>query len=94
MAEDISDVPNAILKVASILLIGVIFLSGLNSGLGSQMIDSQTLTLTSQPADGETVTIGSSIFEFDTGDGTVSGHIPVIIGSTVLETIGNLRGAM
>lgn len=86
--------PTNIVRVAAIFLIGVIVLSGIDTGLSTQMVDSTTLSLTAQPSDSDTVTIGGDIFEFDIGDGVISGHIPVLIGSTILETINNLSEAM
>jgi predicted nucleotidyltransferase len=73
-------------------LLGVIFLSGLNDGVHSQIVDSITFTFIGQPADGDTVTISGHVFEFD-NDGNTN-YIPVIIGDTIADTISNFNTAV
>jgi hypothetical protein len=92
-----TDGPSTIVRFAGILLIGIIILSGLDNGVHSQMIESTqmiesiTFTFDGQPSNGDTVTISGHVFEFDSGDGVISGHIPVTIGGTITRTVENLK---
>lgn len=58
----------------------------------------QTVLLTAQPSDGDTVTLNngttSSTFEFDDGGGVIPGNIAVLIGANVVETNTNLVDAI
>lgn len=55
-----------------------------------------TLTFTDAASDGETVTIGKNIYEFDTGDGVAEGNIAVDIsgGATAPTVVTALVTAM
>jgi hypothetical protein len=79
-------------KVALVMAIGVIILSGLSAGNNSH--DSVNMTLTKIPSDGETISLNYHVFEFDSGDGVAAGNIPVQIANTVSETGLNLRSAI
>jgi len=94
MNDEISSGPSSIVKVAAVLLLGVIFLSGLSDGVHSQMVDSITFTFNGQPTDGDTVTISGHVFEFDDDGSVIAGHNVVLIGSTVSDTISNFNTAV
>lgn len=49
-----------------------------------------TLAISGNVSDGETVTIGSDVYEFDNDDATTGDNIPVEIGSNLTLTAGNL----
>lgn len=74
-------------------MIGVIILSGLDSGVHTSMVGSSTIQFIGQPIDGDIITIHGYVFEFDDDGSVSSGHIPVTIGATVTDTIANFRAA-
>lgn len=81
-------------KAAMVLIVGVILLSGFVGGIANNNPKSATITLTEIPTDGNTITLGGHIFEFDS-DGSVSpGHVSVTIGNTLYDTCANLRAAI
>jgi hypothetical protein len=85
----------SIVRVAMLFLIGIIVLSGIDNGVDhGDYIESITLTMTMNPADGDTVTIDNNIFEFDIGDGVTVGNIPVTIDAYLVNTVLNLKNAM
>lgn len=49
-----------------------------------------TIQYTGQPADGDTITIGTGVYEFDNNAVTTPGNLPVAIGADDDETFGNL----
>jgi hypothetical protein len=51
---------------------------------------SGTIQYADQPADGDTITIGVNVFEFDNDTVFVSGHNPVTIGATAEDTFQSL----
>jgi len=90
-AEAPGNVASTIIRVAAILVIGVVILSGV---VGSTSMDqgtaaTNTLTFSANPStDGATFTIGSDTYEFDTAaDGVVSGNIEVTVGATLADTL-------
>jgi hypothetical protein len=94
---DIIDNPTqGLIKSGAIFIIGLIILSGAigASAVGDSSSKSIQLSLTQIPIDGDTITLGNYIFEFDSGDGVIVGHITVAIGSTIDETGSNLRTAI
>lgn len=93
MEEEPANYSVGIVKVAAVFLIGILILSGIDSGVGVHS-NNAILSFDNQPADGDTITINGYILEFDSGDGVVSGHIPVTIGATLTETIANLGTAI
>lgn len=52
------------------------------------------IRITAQPADGNTITINGTIFEFDNNASVSGGNISVTIGATLVETIENLALAI
>ena len=92
--EGVEEHSIGIVKVAAVLQIGALILIGVDSGLGVHTTNGATITFDGQPADGDTVTLEGYIFEFDSGDGVVDGHIPVDIGATLTDTIANLGTAV
>lgn len=89
------DQTTSIIRVAMLFLIGIIVLSGIDNGVDhGSYIESITLTMTMNPADGDTVILDSNVFEFDIGDGVISGHIPIQIESTIVDTVLNLKSAI
>ena len=85
----------SIIKVAMLFLMGIIVLSGIDSGVDhGSYIESITLTMTMNPVDGDTVTIDNNIFEFDIGDGVTAGNIPIQIESTIVDTVLNMKNAI
>lgn len=49
-----------------------------------------TIQYTGQPADGDTLSIGTSVYEFDNNSVVAGGHLPVTIGATDDDTFANL----
>lgn len=84
----------SIIRVAVILIIGVSILAAVNSTTSSMASGGVTIHLTSNPLDGDTITLEDSVFEFDYGDGVAAGHIPVQIGDTAQGTANNLRSVL
>lgn len=94
MSFDISYAPSVV-RVAVLFLVGIIVLSGIDNGVDhGDHIDSITLTMTMNPVDGDTITLDDNIFEFDIGDGVISGHIPVQIDPSLVDTLLNLKNAI
>lgn len=91
--DDAPDTSMVIVKVCAMLLIGVVLLSGVG-GIAANTHDTATITLNGNPQDGDTVTLDSHVFEFDTGNGVSAGHIAVIIGNTLDVTMANLATAI
>jgi flagellar hook protein FlgE len=52
-----------------------------------------SLSFSGQPADGDTVTIGGTTYEFDSGGGVTAGNTAVTIGGTLATTLNNLKTA-
>jgi hypothetical protein len=53
-----------------------------------------SLTFGSNPVDGNTVTSGTLVFEFDNNDAVTPGNISVAIGDTAIDSCANLVAAM
>jgi flagellar hook protein FlgE len=67
-------------------------IAALNSS-GQPSFAQGQLSFTSQPADGDTVTIGGTTYEFDSNSSVGSGNTSVSIGSTLALSIANLATA-
>lgn len=52
------------------------------------------IKITSNPSDGDTVTINGTVFEFDSNASVTGGNISVTIGATYVDTITNLGNAI
>lgn len=91
MDEDISDNSGYIIRIAAILLIGIILLFNIDAGVNLLVDDSTTFTFSSNPVDGDTIAVNDNVFEFDFGDGVVENNIPVQIGDTMRDTADNLQ---
>jgi len=52
------------------------------------------VTFTAQPADGDTLTIGGTVYEFDSNASVAAGHTAVTIGGTLAATLANLDTAV
>jgi flagellar hook protein FlgE len=52
------------------------------------------VTFTAQPADGDTLTIGGTIYEFDSDASVTGGHTAVAIGGSLATTLANLDTAV
>jgi hypothetical protein len=78
------------LKVGVILIIGIIILAGVNDTASKLENGGLTIKLSENPQDGQTFQFDDTVYEFDSGNGVSSGHIPVIIGATVIDTSNNL----
>lgn len=72
----------------------------LGLGGGAARPATGTISLSANPADGNTVTVGDGIlvapivFEFDSNSTVAIGHVKVTIGATVAATIANLYSAI
>jgi len=92
--ESVEDHSIGIVKVAAVLLIGALILIGVDSGLGVHTTNGVTITFDGQPTDGDTIMFEGYILEFDDDASVSNGHIPVVIGATLTETIVNLGAAV
>jgi hypothetical protein len=92
--EENGDAASILLKACAVFLIGVLILSGIVSENVTGDTHSARISLTDNPVDGDIITINTIVFEFDSGDGVVAGHIPVSIGATLAETTENLNSAL
>ncbi|MGE5537890.1 MAG: flagellar hook protein FlgE [Gemmatimonas sp.] len=72
---------------------GAAMIAALNSS-GKPYFAQGQLEFTGQPADGDTVTIGSTTYEFDSNSSVTGGNTAVSIGTTLPLTIGNLATAV
>jgi flagellar hook protein FlgE len=52
------------------------------------------VTFTAQPADGDTLTVGGTTYEFDSGGGVGAGNTAVTIGGSLATTLANLDTAV
>lgn len=91
--DEAPDTAMVIVKLSALFILGVIIISNVG-GVASNSHDSATITLTANPLDGDIVTLDDHVFEFDTGDGVVAGHITVAIGTTLTDTMQNLATAV
>jgi flagellar hook protein FlgE len=71
---------------------GASMIVALNSS-GQPSFAQGQLSFTGQPADGDSVTIGGTTYEFDSNSAVTAGNTAVSIGSTLALTIGNLATA-
>jgi flagellar hook protein FlgE len=71
---------------------GSAMIAALNSS-GQALYSQGQLEFTGQPADGDTVVIGGTTYEFDSNSSVSGGHTSVAIGATLPLTIGNLATA-
>lgn len=53
-----------------------------------------SINISAQPADGDTITINTTTFEFDSNASVGSANISVTIGATLVDTINNLGAAI
>jgi hypothetical protein len=86
-----TNIPMTIIKVAMLLLIGVMILVGIDSGSATH---SSIITLSENPVDGETITVNGVVYEFDDGDGVASGNTAVQIAYTPALTSANLQRSL
>lgn len=93
MGFDIGYAPSVV-KVATLFLLGIVVLSGIDSGTNDSGIKSILITMTENPTDGELMQLDNNIFEFDIGDGVGTNHIPVDIAATLAITQSNLETAI
>jgi hypothetical protein len=86
------DITKTIIKFALVLLIGVVLLQAIDNTTNTS--SGKSLIFSSNPTDGQTISVDGAIYEFDSGDGVTSGHIPVNIGYTQRATLHNLAVAL
>lgn len=84
----------AIVGVAVAFLVGAMIMGNIDTGILQGSAGVAHLTFSEQPADGDVFQLDSHIFEYDTGDGVANGHIPVTIGTTIVDTKYNLIAAI
>lgn len=87
----------AFLLLTVVINIGISVLSGVDDGtqLNTDVYAAGSITFSGgQPADGDTVTIYNTVYEFDSNSDTSIGTIPVTIGATSTETASNLVTAI
>jgi hypothetical protein len=78
-----------------LLVIGVSMLSNVLQGSASKSeLNSYELNFSTNPSDGQTLTLDNIIYEFDSGNGVSSGHVLVPIATTLEATVDNLRNAI
>lgn len=85
---------SGLVKIAAIFLIGLMILGGFMTAVQNDNPKSVSVTLTQIPQNGETITLGSHVFEFTNGGQVASEHIPVEIGSTLVEAGTNFKNAV
>ena len=83
-----------IAKFCILLIIGIVILTGVTNSSTASSTSSVVMTFTQNPSDGQTITLDSHVFEFDSGDGVVAGHILVTIGANAIETSANFKAAV
>ena len=90
--DESSSMATTIMKFCILLMVCVIILINidLSAAPQAQADEHTSITLSDQPSDGDTLTIGNEVYEFDTGNGVITGHIAVLIGATKTETTNNL----
>jgi flagellar hook protein FlgE len=71
---------------------GSAMITALN-GSGQPLFAQGQLEFTGQPADGDTITIGGTTYEFDSNSSVSAGNTSVAIGTTLPLTISNLATA-
>jgi hypothetical protein len=85
---------STLVKAAAVFLLGLMILGGFAGAVQNDNPKSATITLTQIPSDGDTITLGAHIFEFSHDGAVTSGHIPVTIGATLIETKANFMTAV
>lgn len=83
---------NGFVKIAVLFAVGVVILGGLVAG--TQPSKSYTLSFTQNPSAGEYIQLNEKIFEFTNNGQVASGHIPVMIGTTLTDSVSNLESAI
>lgn len=77
-----------------ILVVGIVMFANVTAQSNSDQLNNYTLNMTANPNPMDTVTEDGFVYEF-TSNGTVStGHIPVMIGNSVVVTQNNLMYAI
>lgn len=66
----------------------------LTDSSGNPYAASGRIDFSGQPADGDTIIIGGTTYEFDSGGGVAAGHTAVAIGTSTDVTVGNLVTAI
>jgi len=66
----------------------------LNDSSGNPYAAAGRLDFSAQPADGDTIDIGGTTYEFDSGGGVAGGNTAVTIGTDLATTVGNLVTAV
>ena len=81
-----------IVKVAAMFLIGVLLITGIGTNISEN--SRVTLTLSDQPANGDTVQLDGHIYEFSDDANVGTGNIPIIIESSLNDTADNFAFAL
>jgi hypothetical protein len=94
LVEESTTGSGMLIKAAAIFIFGVIFLSGAVGAIQNSDPKTVTLTLTEIPSPGDTITLGAHVFEFVDSGAVQADHIPVQIGSTLIDTKANFEAAV
>ena len=86
------DFSNSFVKAALAFIVGIVILSGLVAG--TYHPESVTFSFTENPQAGDTITINSQTYEFTSTGSVASGHIPVMIGATLSDSVNNFETAL
>jgi hypothetical protein len=84
----------AIVGVAVAFLVGVLIVGNIDTGILQGSAGVAHITFLEQPADGDLFQLDTHIFEYDSNGSVAEGHIPVTIGTTVVDTKNNLLTAI
>lgn len=85
---------SSIVRIACLLILGVVVLNAVDQSAASDMTKSVTITLNGNPLDGDTLTLDNNVFEFNNTGTVAAGHIPVTIGGSLEDTRANLASAI
>jgi hypothetical protein len=89
------DMSSGFVKAAAVFLVGIMILGGfVFTAQTTEKLKTATITLTDLPRNGDIITLGNHVFEFDSGDGVQDDHIPVEIGDTLIQTKSNFVNAV
>jgi hypothetical protein len=89
-----NDIVTIIVRFCLLLIIGIVLLSAIAANNGATSNKQDTFSFSSQPHDGDTITLDNHVFEFDNNGSVEVGHILVTIGTTLDETKANFRAAI
>lgn len=93
-AVEPSNIAKSIVGVAVVFLVGVLIMGNIDTDILQGSAGNIHLTFSEQPADGDIFALDSHIFEYDNDGSVADGHIPVEIGTTVVDTKYNLIAAV